>query len=133
MAILKSVLAPSETVAVGVGIGAVDAFIFGQHLPPNADIRTANPHNDDVDAARRQATGLCIAVNGFVSLITRDWNVFLIGGIVTVGLSYLSMHANAVNPATGKMEGGSPSLNPEQQAYPLPDYSGDTEDDYQAA
>lgn len=126
---LTSVLDPSQTVAIGVGIGVVDAFIFERHLPPNADIRTAQPHNDDVDAARRQATGMCIAVNGFVSLITRDWNVFLIGGIVTVGLSYLAAHANALDPATGKMAGGTPSLNPEQQAYPLPDYSGDTEQD----
>jgi hypothetical protein len=133
MAILKSVLNPSETVAIGVGIGAVDAFIFAQHLPPVADIRTANPQNDDVDAARRQATGLCIAVNGFVSLITRDWNVFLIGGIVTVGMSYITAHANSVNPATGKMDGSAPSIAPEGQAYPLPDYSEDTETDYQAA
>ena len=52
MSVLKSVLSPSETVAIGVGIGAVDAFIFSQHLPPVADIRTANPQTDDVDAAR---------------------------------------------------------------------------------
>lgn len=125
---LKSILKPSETIAVGVGIGAVDVFIFTQHLPAMADIRTAQPHNTDVDASRRQATGLCIAVNGFVSLISRDWNVFLIGGIVTVGLSYLATHANALDPATGKMAGGTPSLGGDDlQAYPLPDYSEDSE------
>lgn len=132
MPLLQSVLKPSETVAIGVGIGVVDAFIFERHLPPMADIRTATPQNDDVDAARRQATGLCIAINGFVSLITRDWNVFLIGGVVTVGLSYISAHANSVNPATGKMDAGPETLAPEQQAYPLPDYSGDSEADYAA-
>jgi hypothetical protein len=132
MALLTSVLKPSETVAIGVGIGAVDAFIFSQHLPPMADIRTATPQNDDVDTSRRQATGLCIAVNGFVSVITRDWNVFLIGGIVTVGLSYITAHANSVNPATGKMDKGADTLNPGQEAYNLPDYSADTEEDYAA-
>jgi hypothetical protein len=132
MPLLKSVLNPSETVAIGVGIGAVDAFIFSQHLPPMADIRTATPQNDDVDVSRRQATGLCIAVNGFVSLITRDWNVFLIGGIVVVGLSYITAHANSINPATGKMDIGTNTLSPDQTTYPLPDYSADNEEDYAA-
>jgi hypothetical protein len=130
---LKSILNPSQSVAIGVGIGVVDAFIFQQHLPPMADIRTATPQNTDVDAARRQATGMCIAVNGLVSVMTRDWNVFLIGGVVTVGLSYLTAHANAVNPQTGKMEGSSPSINPDQATYNLPDYSGDQEYDTDAA
>lgn len=131
---LKSILNPSQSVAIGVGIGVVDAFIFQQHLPPMADIRTATPQNTDVDAARRQATGMCIAINGLVSVMTRDWNVFLIGGVVTVGLSYLTAHANAVNPQTGKMEGGSaPSINPDQATYNLPDYSGDQEYDSDAA
>jgi hypothetical protein len=129
---LKSILNPSQSVAIGVGIGAVDVFVFQQHLPPMADVRTANPHNDDVDAARRQATGLCIAINGLVSVMTRDWNVFLIGGVVTVGLSYLTVHANALNPVTGKLDAGGAggaSINPEEAAYNLPDYSADTEQD----
>ena len=118
----KSILNPSQSVATGVGIGVVDLFVFNQHLPPMADIRTAQPHNTDVDAARRQATGMCIAVNGLVSLMTRDWNVFLIGGVVTVGMSYLAVHANALNPQTGKLDVGAPMLNAEATVYSMPDY-----------
>ena len=130
----KSILNPSQAVATGIGIGVVDIFIFERHLPPMADIRTATPNNTDVDSTRRQATGMCIAVNGLVSLMTRDWNVFLIGGVVTVGLSFLTVHANAVNPQTGKMEGGSAgSINPDQAVYNLPDYSGDTEENSEVA
>jgi hypothetical protein len=132
---LKSVLSPPEAVAIGVGLGAVDVFIFSQHCASGVDIRTAMPQNDDADACRRQATALCIAINGLVSVMTRDWNVFLIGGIVTVGLSWLQVHANTVHPATGKMSApGDATVQPDQDnatAYPIPDY-GYT-DDSQAA
>ena len=125
---LKSILSPQHSVAVGVAIGAVDVFIFNQHIPNFADIRSAQPLNDDVDAGRRQATIMCTAVNGLVSLMTRDWNVFLIGGIVTVGLSWFAAHANAVNPQTGKLNApGGESIAPDMNSYPMPDYSSGSE------
>ena len=121
---LKSILSPGHSVAVGVAIGAVDVFIFNQHVPNFTDIRSAQPINSDVDAARRQATIMCTAVNGLVSLMTRDWNVFLIGGIVTVGLSWFAAHANAINPQTGKIAApAGESISPNQNVYNLPDYS----------
>lgn len=117
---------PSEVVAIGVGIGVVDAFIFTHALPSMADIRTATPQNNDIDAARRQATGLAIAVNGLVSLMTRNWDVFLIGGVVTAGLSWFAVHANAVNPETGKAgTPGNAVVSADQDnanAYAMPDY-----------
>jgi hypothetical protein len=122
VALTKSILKPPESVAVGVGIGVVDAFIFQHFIPNMADVRSAEPHNTDVDAARRQATGACIAVNGLVSLMTRDWNVFLIGGVVTVALSYAAVHANAVNPQTGNMQGTpgqAPAPEDQDNAMPM--------------
>lgn len=122
---LKSILNPEHSVAIGVGIGAVDLFIFEKHLPPIADIRTANQGNTDIETARKQATWLCIGVNGLVSVMTRDWNVFLIGGLVTASMSWLYAHANAVNPETGKMSapGNVTSLAPDMAAqYPMADY-----------
>lgn|SRR5487761_132413 len=124
MAMWKSILKPEHSVAVGIGIGAVDLLIFNHSLPKLADIRTANQDNTDVEVARRQATIACVGVNGLVSLMTRDWNVFLIGGAITAGMSLLVVHANAVNPQTGKMPASTPTLAGQSSAqmYPLPDY-----------
>jgi hypothetical protein len=114
-----SILNPSQSVGVGIGIGAVDLLIFSMHLPPIADIRTASPvnmknpakpGNQDIESSRRQAVIYCVGINGLISLITKDWNVFLIGGIVTTAMSYISAHANAINPDTGKMAGQPVSL-----------------------
>ncbi len=128
-----SILNPSQSVGVGIGIAAVDLLIFQMHLPPITDIRTASPTNPknpgkpgnpDVESARRQAVVYCVGVNGLISLITRDWNVFLIGGMATVAMSYISAHANAINPQTGKMAGQPSSLgvNTVNQGFALQDY-----------
>lgn len=119
---LKSILNPSQSVGVGIGIGAVDLLIFSQMVPPSADIRRAAPQNTDVESERRKAVMYCVGVNGFISLITRDWNVFLIGGIVTIAMSYVISHANEVNPATGKMTSSETSVDQSIGDFSLPDY-----------
>lgn len=121
-----SILNPSQSVGVGIGIGAVDLLVFSHFVPGIADVRSASPQNQDVDSARRQATLYCIGVNGLVSLMTRDWNVFLIGGIVTAAMSWAVVHANTVHPQTGTTQspGESAAAN-NTNMYPLPDYSMD--------
>lgn len=128
---ISKILDPSQVVAIGVGIGAVDAFIFANHLPNMADVRSAKPQNSDIDTTRRQATTACVAVNGLVSVMTGSWDVFLIGGVVTLALSYLYAHANSIDPATGKMEASNQAPPaPDQDnasGFPLPDYDYSTE------
>jgi hypothetical protein len=121
---IKSLLNPSASVGVGVGILAVDFLIFDRMVPGVADIRTARPKNPDIETVRRQATIYCAGINGLISLITRDWNVFLIGGMGTIAMSYLIAHANEVNPDTGKMTGPTEnSLTPDMSQWAMPDYS----------
>jgi hypothetical protein len=122
--VLKSVLNPSQSVAIGVGMGALDLWIFNQHLPATADIRRADPANTDVETSRRQATIMAVGINGLVSVMTRDWNVFIIGGAITAAMSILIAHANAVHPATGTMTApGEQQSAAMQTAYPMPDYA----------
>jgi hypothetical protein len=124
MALPKSILNPSQSVAVGVGISALDLLIFSHFVPSLTDVRSAKPQNSDVETARRQATMYCIGINGLVSLMTRDWNVFLIGGMTTAAMSWLVVHANTVHPQTGTMQSpGEASQASNENMYPLPDYS----------
>jgi hypothetical protein len=124
MALPKSILNPSQSVAVGVGISALDLLIFSHFVPSLTDVRSANPQNGDVETARRQATLYCVGINGLVSLMTRDWNVFLIGGMTTAAMSWLVVHANTVHPQTGTMKSpGEAAQSSNENMYPLPDYS----------
>jgi hypothetical protein len=120
---LKSILNPSQAVGVGIGISALDLLIFSHFVPGVADIRSANPQNTDVETGRRQATIYCVGINGLVSLMTRDWNVFLIGGATTAAMSWLVVHANMIHPQTGTMMGpGETAQASNENMYPLPSY-----------
>lgn len=124
---LKSILRPDSSIQLGVLIGIVDVFIYSKSVPSLADVRTADPHNEDVETARKHAAWATIAFNSFVSMVTRDWNVFLTGGIVVIALDFMTKHANGVNPATKKLDQGAGNTDVAGQAdmntYPLPDYS----------
>lgn len=135
MPLLKNILDPSQAVALGVGMGAFDLLVFRHYVPNMADVRSASPDNQDVETARRQATITCVGLNGLVSVMTGNWDVFLIGGAVTAALSLMTVHANAVNPATGKMQPSGNSATDQgmsdagtnSQGWPLPDYSDNSE------
>lgn len=120
---LRSILSPSQAVAVGIGVGALDLWLFSTHLPVLADIRTAPAGNTDVETTRRQATIECVGINGLVSVMTGSWDVFLIGGAITAAMSWLVAHANAVHPETGTMKApGEDSASSLSTSYPLADY-----------
>jgi hypothetical protein len=125
---LKSVLKPDSSVMVGLAEAAAVYVIYQSALPSHADIRSAPQNNNDVEASRKAAAWKSGAVLGFVFLLTRDLNSFLIGGLALGGIDYMTKHANGVNPSTGKLApaggsittGAAPAGN--AAAFPLPDY-----------
>lgn len=104
---------------IGILTGIADALIWRHFVPNVADIRTAQPYNNDIEKAERTAllvgTGFTLVVAGFA----RSAKVFAIGGLVLVGIDFAMKHANAVNPNSGKMEAAS---SQESTSYPMPDY-----------
>lgn len=113
-------MADKHGVTVGVLTGIVDVMIWQHFVPGHADIRTAEPFNSDIESAERKAlfigSGVTLVMAGF----TRSAQVFAIGGMVLVALSFATKHANAVNPNTGKMDA---HTQVESTSYPMPDYS----------
>lgn len=129
MAILK----PPESITVGLAEAAAIYVIYQSALPNHADIRSAPAHNTDIEAARKKAAWTSAAVLGFVYLISRDLNSFLLGGLALAGIDYLTKHANGTNPQTGKLAtapGSSVQQPPDaavagdnSTAYPMADYT----------
>lgn len=127
---LKSVFkAPENSVMVGLAEAAAVYVIYQSALPSHADIRTADPHNSDVEATRKRAAWKAASILGLVFLITQDVNSFLIGGLALAGIDVMVKHANAVHPATGKIAGPESAAQlPDEAsgletATPLADYS----------
>jgi len=121
---LKSVFkAPENSITVGLAEAAAVYVIYQSALPNHSDIRTADPHNTDVEASRKRAAWKAASILGLVFLITQDLNSFLIGGAALGGIDLMVKHANAVHPSTGKMGGAAGTAVQLDTATPLPDYS----------
>ena len=120
---LKSVLKPDSSVTIGLAEAAAVYVIYQSALPNHADIRSANPHNTDIEGARKRAAWKSAAILGLVFLITQDVNSFLIGGLALGGIDLMTKHANGVHPATGKLAAtdGSSGMASVSE-FPLPDY-----------
>lgn len=127
----KSLLRPES----GVAIGAIEAIavyeIYKMALPTVTSIRNAQPHDSDVESARKSAAIKSTVLVGGIFLLTRDLNAFIIGGVAIVGTDYMFKHANGVDPGTGKLDtsGRGASVAPgTEMAHPLPEYGVDTQD-----
>lgn len=122
---LKSILKPESSVVTGLAEAAAVIAIYQTSLPNVTDVRTAPPYNGDVEGARRRAAWKAGAILGLIFLITHDLNSFMIGGATLGVIDLHYKHANAVHPATGKVDGAAAPASPSD--HPLPDYglSGD--------
>lgn len=129
---LTSVIkAPEGSITIGLAEAAAVYAIYMAAVPNHTDIRSADPHNTDVEASRKRAAWQSAAVIGLVFLITQDLNSFLIGGAAIGGIDLMVKHANAVHPATGKMAGPEAATLPADNdvAFPLADYTDTQPDD----
>jgi hypothetical protein len=120
---MLSRLKPDSATTVGLLTAAGVYLIYQNSLPSVTDILSADPHDDTVEKARRMAAIKSAALIGVVFLVSRDYNSYIISGASLIGLDYLHKHANAVNPATNKLD-VSPSDNSiaPPTTYPLPQY-----------
>lgn len=115
------------------GVGVITAagvyLIYNNALPSIADVRTAHPHDSDVETSRKHAAWESALLVGVVFLVARDVNSFIISGAALAGIDLMYKHANAVHPATGKIDnsgGGftiAPGMDDNSEAYPVSDYN----------
>lgn len=123
---LKSILSPDTSVLLGVANGAIILGIYQHNLPNTASIRTADPHDKDIEGGRKMAAWTAAAFLAFMYLLTRDRNSFLIGGLTLGAVDITVKHSNGLNPSTGKLHADAESIAPEMaNVYPMPDYAGE--------
>lgn len=126
---LKSILSPDTSVLVGLANAGVVLAIYNNAVPFTASIRTSEPHDNDIDSARKAAAWLSVGALGFMFLLTRDKNSFLIGGLVLAGVDMLVKHSNGLNPLTGVLHDDRDVVLDDSGAniYPMPGYNDDSD------
>lgn len=126
---IKSILNPDTSVLLGVANGAIIVGLYQHMLPNSASIRTADSHDVDIEKMRKSAAWQAGAFLGFMFLLTRDRNSFLIGGLTLAGIDMTVKHSNGINPHTGTLDAQShDSIGAEEIAnvYPLDNYADDS-------
>lgn len=91
---------PEVSIGVGLATAAVVYGVYNIAMPTVADVRNAAPNDKDIEAAEKTAAWTAAAVVAGISLIAKDATVFVIGGGMTVILSWWFKHGNQVNPET---------------------------------
>lgn len=116
-------------VQIGVLAGLGNLLIFNHFLPPVADVRQGEPHDSIIEGSERTALIVGIVFTTVVASYVRSFDTFVVAGAVLVAADFAYKHANAVSPATGKMQ---PTTSPgidtsdNQESFNMPDYSGGT-------
>lgn len=94
---LKAEISVPAALALGVAVYG----IYQVNLPSVTEVRAADLDNKDVAGAERAATWEAAGLVSVLSLIAKDPTLFLVGGAITIALSWKYRHANAVHPMTG--------------------------------
>jgi hypothetical protein len=99
-------LRPEMSLMGGLATGALVYSTFQIVMPNATDLKQVTEFNTDVERSRKTATIISFGLVGGISLIAKDRGIFIVGGMIAIGLSFLYAHADAVSPLTGKVAMG---------------------------
>lgn len=123
---MKSLLKPDQSVMLGVASGALIMAIYNGAVPGIANVRVSEAQDGDIEGARKMAAWTSAGLLGFLFLLTRDRNAFMIGGMVLAGIDISVKHSNGMNPLTGALsifsgegEDAEPIEENEAEIYPI--------------
>lgn len=98
-----SILKPDGSVIYGIATAILVGVIYDRSLPTAAVMHATDPGDINIDAARKKATWTSAGVVSAITLLTKDVNIFILGGVVLFALDMHARHANASNPANGEL------------------------------
>jgi hypothetical protein len=91
------VLKPNENLMLAAAVGAVVYGTYNIALPTLADTRGLPGNTPDIDKAEKAATWASVAVVSGISLLAKSPEVFVVGGLMTIGLAWSFKNASTVD------------------------------------
>jgi hypothetical protein len=98
-----SILKPDGSIAIGIATGIMVYTIYDRALPDAATMHATDANDANIEAGRKKATYTAAGVLSAITLLTKDVNVFILGGVVLFALDFHARHANASNPVTQQL------------------------------
>lgn len=100
---------PESEVSIALATGVMAYAGYQMALPSTADIRSLEPGNRDIQAAERVAAWTAAGIVSLVAILTKSPAVFTVGGLVVVGASWTTRHADQVSTVSKKASSLVPS------------------------
>jgi hypothetical protein len=100
---MKSLLTPPQSVGTTLGVVGVVYAVHSNVLPPKAVMNATDAYDSNLEAARKQAAILSIGVVGGISLLAKDPNILIVGGLAAIALDWVSRYCIMRHPATGQI------------------------------
>ena len=90
-------LKPNENLMLAAAVGAVVYGTYNIALPTIADTRGLPGNTPDIDKAEKTATWASVAVVSGISLLAKSPEVFVVGGLMSIGLAWTYKHASTTD------------------------------------
>lgn len=104
-------LKPEVSLGMALATVAVTGAIFANALPSNADVRTLDSGNTDIQKAERTATWMSAGAVATISLLAKDPTIFTVGGLAVIGMAWWYRHSDQVDAMTQSATGYASKLS----------------------
>lgn len=99
---------PDAEISIALATGVMAYAGYQMALPSTADIRSLEPNNKDIQASERVAAWTAAGLVSIIALVTKSPAVFSVGGLVVIGASWSTRHADQVSNVTKRAAGAVP-------------------------
>lgn len=100
---ITSILKPDGSIAIGLATAVMVVAVYDRALPNAATMHATDANDSNIEAGRKKAVYTSAGILAAVTLLTKDVNVFILGGVVLFALDFHARHANASNPVTQQL------------------------------
>ena len=114
----KSILKPEGSIVAGIATGALVYGVYQMNLGNLASVHATSAGDGNARAGRKKAAIEAVAAVAAISLLTKDVNIFILGGGIVVLLDWHARHAVESHPETGMLADNSGYV-PAEQAVPM--------------
>jgi hypothetical protein len=105
---IKSILKPEGSIGLGIATAIFVYAIYDHSLPATAVVHATDPLDGNIDAARKKASWTAAGGVSLVTLLTKDVNILILGGVTLFALDMHARHANASDNVTGDLVAPAP-------------------------
>ena len=114
-----SILKPEGSVGLGIATGIFVYAIYDHSLPSTATIHATDPLDANIDASRKKASWAAAGAVAGITLLTKDVNILILGGVTLFALDMHARHANASDNYTGELVAPAPGFTTQQSPSQL--------------